>query len=143
MGQDTRLFFTKPEMTKELPSSMPTSKSYSLSKTNTTSPYDLLKAEVWNALRDLLLSVQFEAWPWNFTKSNSTPWVFSRFLNCTNDTKLRKHHVCIATNCVISHNLKRSTDSQTGCTCSDISRLKNCGKHNFDSTKLAYVINYG
>ena len=60
MGQDTRLFFTKPEMTKELPSSMPTSKSYSLSKTNTTSPYDLLKA-FWNALRDLLLSVQFEA----------------------------------------------------------------------------------
>ena len=61
MGQDTRLFFTKPEMTKELPSSMPTSKSYSLSKANTTSLYDLLKAEVWNALRDLLLSVQFEA----------------------------------------------------------------------------------
>ena len=26
----------------------------------------------------------------NFTKSNTTPWVFSRFLNCTNGTKLRK-----------------------------------------------------
>ena len=25
-----------------------------------------------------------------FTKSNILPWVFSRFLNCTNGTKLRK-----------------------------------------------------
>ena len=25
----------------------------------------------------------------NFTKSNTSPWVFSRFLNCTNGTKLR------------------------------------------------------
>ena len=26
----------------------------------------------------------------NLTKSNISPWVFSRFLNCTNDTKSRK-----------------------------------------------------
>ena len=40
--------------------------------------------------------VQFqkrEKHPWtclssNFTRSNTPPWVFSRFLNCTNDTKL-------------------------------------------------------
>ena len=25
-----------------------------------------------------------------FTKSNTPPWVFSRFLNCTNGTKSRK-----------------------------------------------------
>ena len=57
-------------------------------------------------LRDLAPFVQFkkrEKHPWrgvtfsskvaglacNFTKSNTPPWVFSRFLNCTNGTKSR------------------------------------------------------
>ena len=48
-------------------------------------------------LRDLVPSVQFkkrEKHPWksvtsayNFTKTNTPPWVFSCFLNCTNATK--------------------------------------------------------
>ena len=50
-------------------------------------------------LRDLVPSVQFkkrEKQPWksvtsayNFTKTNTPPWVFSCFLNCTNATKSR------------------------------------------------------
>ena len=59
-----------------------------------------------DALHDLVPSVQFlksEKHPWrnvtfrkvaglacNFTKSNTPPWVFPRFLNCTNVTKPRK-----------------------------------------------------
>ena len=50
-----------------------------------------------DALRDLVLFVQFkkrEKHPWrsvNFsTKSNTPPWVISRFLNYTNGTKSRK-----------------------------------------------------
>ena len=35
----------------------------------------------------LLVKLQTEAC--NFTKSNTSPFVFSRFLNCTNDTKSR------------------------------------------------------
>ena len=31
-----------------------------------------------------------QAEAFNFTKSNTSPWVFSRFLNCTNGTKSRK-----------------------------------------------------
>ena len=57
-----------------------------------------------DALRDLAPFVQFkkrEKYPWksvtfrkvtfsNFTKSNSPPWVFFKFLNCTNSIKSRK-----------------------------------------------------
>ena len=32
----------------------------------------------------------FFALPCNFTKSNTPPWVISRFLNCTNASKSRK-----------------------------------------------------
>ena len=32
----------------------------------------------------------FSLQPANLLKSNTPPWVFSRFLNCTNGTKLRK-----------------------------------------------------
>ena len=68
-----------------------------------------MKSEIWrrfleficHALRDLVPFVQFktcEKQPWrsakllacNFTKSNTPPWVFFTFLNCTNGTKLRK-----------------------------------------------------
>ena len=38
----------------------------------------------------MLLLVKSEAEACNFTKSNTLPWVFSRFLNFTNVTKLRK-----------------------------------------------------
>ena len=38
----------------------------------------------------VLLLVKFQDSACNFIKSNTSPWVFSRFLICTNDTKLRK-----------------------------------------------------
>ena len=38
----------------------------------------------------VLLLVKLQALPSNFTKSNSPPWVFSRFLNCANGTTLGK-----------------------------------------------------
>ena len=44
-----------------------------------------------NTHRGVLLLVILQAEASNFTKSNTPPWVFfSRFLNCTNDTKSRK-----------------------------------------------------
>ena len=49
---------------------------------------------VWDALRDLLPFVRFkkhEKHPWrSVTFSNTLPWVFSGFLNCTNGTKMCK-----------------------------------------------------
>ena len=38
----------------------------------------------------VLLLVKLQAEFSNFTKSNTLPWVFFTFLNCTNGTKLRK-----------------------------------------------------
>ena len=38
----------------------------------------------------VLLLVKLQAKVHNFTKSNTPPWVFSRFLNYTNGTKLGK-----------------------------------------------------
>ena len=43
---------------------------------------------IWDALRDLVPFVQFEAC--SFTKSNTPAGVFSRFLNYTNSTKSRE-----------------------------------------------------
>ena len=37
----------------------------------------------------VLLLVKLQVSACNFTKSNTPPWVFSRFLNRTNDTKSR------------------------------------------------------
>ena len=37
----------------------------------------------------VLLLVKLQTSACNFTKSNAPPWVFSRFLNCTNSTKSR------------------------------------------------------
>ena len=60
---------------------------------------------IWDALRDMVPFVQFkkhkrtpvdECYFWwscracNFTKSNTSPWVFFTFLNCKNGTKSRK-----------------------------------------------------
>ena len=59
------------------------------------SSYGMLRA-VWylynlknvkNTHGGVLLSIKLAC---NFTKSNTPPWVFSRFLNCTNSTKSRK-----------------------------------------------------
>ena len=48
----------------------------------------------WDALRRLVSFVQFEKrgnHPWrSVTFSNTPPWVFLTFLNCTNETKRRK-----------------------------------------------------
>ena len=55
-----------------------------------------LKISKCYALRDLVPFIQTEKHPWrsaeasNFTKSSTPPWVFSRFLNCINDTESRK-----------------------------------------------------
>ena len=61
-----------------------------------------------DALCNLVPFAQFkkrERHPWrsNFTKSNTPPWVFSRFLNCTNDIKSRKtsHLVSVNLNHII------------------------------------------
>ena len=35
----------------------------------------------------MLLLVKLQAEAWNCTKSNTPPWVFSRFLKCTNSSK--------------------------------------------------------
>ena len=61
---------------------------------------------IWDALRDLVPFVKFkkrekhslisvtynklQAEAYNFTKSNTHSWVFSRFLNCINGSKSRK-----------------------------------------------------
>ena len=42
-----------------------------------------------NTHRGVLLLVKLQAEALNFTKSDTFPWVFLRFLNCTNGTKLR------------------------------------------------------
>ena len=52
-------------------------------------PFYNLK-NVKNTHGGMLLLVKSEAEACNFTKSNTLPWVFSRFLNFTNVTKLRK-----------------------------------------------------
>ena len=53
----------------------------------------------------VLLLVKLQALACNFTKRNTPPWMFLRFLNCTNDTKSRNgsqipnrttHHICIS-----------------------------------------------
>ena len=43
-----------------------------------------------NTHGEVLLLVKLQASACSFTKSNISPWVFSHFLNCTNDTKSRK-----------------------------------------------------
>ena len=55
----------------------------------------------------VLLLVKLQAEACTFTKSNTPPWVFSRFLNCTNGTKSRKasyifmtFQYCLSTNAV-------------------------------------------
>ena len=52
--------------------------------------YHLYNFNVKNIHGGVLLLVKLQAEGCNFTKSNTHPWVFSRFLNCTNGTKLRK-----------------------------------------------------
>ena len=48
----------------------------------------------------VLLLVKLQAKFCNFTKSNTPPWMFSRFLNCTNGTKsCNASHICIRFNC--------------------------------------------
>ena len=42
-----------------------------------------------NTQGGVLLLVKLQALGSNFTESNTPPWVFSRFLNCANGTKLR------------------------------------------------------
>ena len=64
--------------------------------------WEVTTSKIWDNLRDLVPFVQKkkrEKNPWgsvtfskacNFTKSNNPPWVFFRFLNCKNGTKLCK-----------------------------------------------------
>ena len=40
--------------------------------------------------REVLLLAKLQGKACNFTKSNTPPWMFSRFLNCANGTKSRK-----------------------------------------------------
>ena len=42
-----------------------------------------------NAQGVVLFLVNLQVKAWNFTKSNTPPLMFSRFLNCTNGTKSR------------------------------------------------------
>ena len=47
-----------------------------------------------NTQGGVLVSVKLHSIACNFTKSNTTPWLFLRFLNSTNGTKSRKtHHI--------------------------------------------------
>ena len=66
-----------------------------------SSSLGLFQGIICDALRDLVPFVQFkkrEKYPWRsvtFSTKSNTPWVFSRFLNCTNGTKSRKtSHIC-------------------------------------------------
>ena len=43
----------------------------------------------------VLLLAKLQAEACNFTKSNTPPWVFFTFLNCTNGTKSRKRSTYI------------------------------------------------
>ena len=49
--------------------------------------YNLKNVE--NTHGGVLLLVKLQALVCDFTESNTPQWVFSRFLNCTNDTKSR------------------------------------------------------
>ena len=67
---------------------------------------DTMPSIICDALCNLVPFAQFkkrERHPWrsNFTKSNTPPWVFSRFLNCTNDIKSRKTSHLVSVN--LSH----------------------------------------
>ena len=49
-----------------------------------------------NTHRGVLLLVKLQASKCNFTKSNSPPWVFFTFLNCTNGTKpCKTYHLTV------------------------------------------------
>ena len=44
------------------------------------------------------MSATFRLLACNFTKSNTPPWVFSRFLNCAMVPNCAKHHICKTVN---------------------------------------------
>ena len=44
------------------------------------------------------MSVTFRLLACNFTKSNTPPWVFSRFLNCAMVPNCATHHICKTVN---------------------------------------------
>ena len=57
--------------------------------------YTLKKVK--NTHRGVLLLVKLQASAFNFIKSNTLPWAFFTFLNCSNSTNLRKRHIYPAT----------------------------------------------
>ena len=80
-----------------------------------------------DALHDLLPLVQFKKlekhpWRWvtcsNFSKNNTSPWLFFTFLNCTNDTKSHKaSHNDTKLQFVLSLRVGWTGDSPYGKTC--------------------------
>ena len=50
----------------------------------------VMRYVIWYYLFNLKNVKNAHAGACKFTKSNTPPWVFSRFLNCTNGTKSRK-----------------------------------------------------
>ena len=73
-------------------------------------------ALICDALRDLVPFAQFkkrEKHPWRSVTFSTPSWVFSRFLNCSNGTKLRKaSHICLKGSCVCDRLIQNQNKSK-------------------------------